>query len=113
MALSYDLSKCAAWDVDEATRDAEWPVTQGLIFSTMGVGLGSITEANEAIFYARQYIWNKLNGFPPYTPEQIHSYVGLKTNVSDETQAAWQKRIMNGAILDATRYYKKALNAEE
>lgn len=106
MALTYDLSKCAAWNKDEETKEAEWEVTQGMIFQTMSVGLGSITEKNEAIFYARQYIWNMLNKFTPFTPEQVHSYVGLKTNVGDETDAAWRKRTMENATWDATRYFK-------
>lgn len=108
MSLNYDLSKVDHYnDMTEAERDAEWATTQGMIFQTMGVGLGEITEDNAVEFYIRQRIWNKLHGFPPYTVEQVRQYIGLKTNVSDETSAQWRKRLIDSARRDAAYKYKQ------
>ena len=101
------------------------PVINTLIWATMAVGIGSITEENWREFAARMEITERLNG--PFlkvssniTPDKLAIYglteapasfplwvvkecIGLKTNVTNETRSAWSKRKMAGALSDAKR----------
>lgn len=80
--------------------------TKALIFGSMALGLGSITEKNASDWYARWKMYEKYEGFTLYsiyregsgyeevylTPEVILKHVGLGMNVSDETTTNWCKR---------------------
>jgi len=81
--------------------------TENLIFLTMVVGMGSITEDNYKEFYKRVALYEGLRGpvqlrlndgghyvEVPYTLEDIRQHIGLRTNVSEEKPAAWRKRIL-------------------
>lgn len=94
------------------------PATECLIFASMNVGFGRITEKNWKNFYKRLAVYERLFGSFRvkyvdggaerlyYTPAEIKAHIGLSTNVSDETDAAWQKRIMKYALQDAERDIK-------
>lgn len=104
MALHWDVSTVGNGygivDKDEEGRGNLHPVTHGLIWATMAVGLGRITEGNAAEFGARLDLWQDLHGAfmsgpdgpVRITREEVLANVGLKCNVSDETRAAWIKR---------------------
>jgi hypothetical protein len=76
-------------------------VTETLIFATMAVQMGSITEANADEFYARLKFIEALDGPFMYqskdgersdryfTPEDIQAHIGLVCNVSTTTTAAF------------------------
>lgn len=80
--------------------------TKALIFGSMSLGLGSITEKNASEWYARWKMYEKYDGFSLYsmfkedgtyediylTPEVILKHIGLGMNVSDETTTNWCKR---------------------
>jgi hypothetical protein len=81
--------------------------TEKLIFLTMVVGLGRITESNYQEFYKRIALFERLRGCvrvkksdcggfvdDPYTLEDIRLHIGLVVNVSDEKPDAWRKRIL-------------------
>ena len=81
--------------------------TELLIFTTMVVGFGRITENNYQEFYKRVALFERLRGAvrvkkgdsgkfvdDPYTLEDIRQHIGLTTNVSEEKPAAWRKRII-------------------
>lgn len=81
--------------------------TESLIFLTMVVGLGRITESNYKEFYKRIALFERLRGCvrvkksdsgkfvdDPYTLEDIRQHIGLTVNVSDEKPDAWRKRIL-------------------
>lgn len=80
------------------------PVTHALIFATLSVGLGSITDSNAAEFYARLNIVEKLQG--PFvvmggegvsiTPQEVKAHIGLTCNVGNETRAQWARRLFVG-----------------
>lgn len=101
MSLNYDLSKIK--DFAEIQTDEAWPTTQGMIFTTMGVGIGQLTEKNWKVFYARQHVLATLHGaYDAFTPEQVKRYIGLHTNATfqDETPAHWNKRIMESRLTE-------------
>ena len=114
MPLNWNIEKCK--DVESIKGEEEWGITQTIIFTTMPVAMGSITESNWKEFLFRVKVIEKMsgalmnkavsNGDPsrPYLPEPTTSHIpvyftpkmikrriGLHTNVSTETRAAWMK----------------------
>jgi len=101
MALNWNISKCK--DVEEIKSGQEWGTTHALIWATMTVGLGEISENNLNEFLFRLKVIEKT--FGPllikgpgetlcFTPEMVRKRIGLSTNVSNETRSAWLKRQM-------------------
>ena len=93
-------------DTPEEYEDVN-AITKSLIFGSMAIGIGDITESNASDVYARWKIFEKYDDFSlgsqynPETesydkifvsPEVILQHIGLSTNVSFETNAAWAKR---------------------
>lgn len=104
MALHWDITACADSAALTADDDAA-SNTDAMIWATMGVGIGRITEENWPEFYARL----KTSGYygDQITPELVRRYVGLSTNVSNETRLQWLKRVVNrhmdDLVVDAKR----------
>lgn len=82
------------------------PRSQAIIFGTMPLGIGSITEENAAEFYARLAYYELLFGAfvtrwdgetsipEPITPEDVRLHIGLRTNVfPKETERRWLVRM--------------------
>ncbi len=116
MSLNWSLEGCEDWEA--LKTDEEWPITQTLIFATMGVGIGEITEKTLPEFYARIAFLERLNGSfvkaqsedgsdwvdRPITVEDIRRRIGLTTNVfPQETRAKWAKRQADMALTDLVR----------
>lgn len=69
-----------------------------VIWSTIAVQIGTITEDNADEFYDRYSYWNRLMFGPdeelPFTREDVHLLVGLSTNVfPDLTHEEWLDRL--------------------
>jgi hypothetical protein len=87
---------------DDATMLERMTVTTNtLIFATMSVGLGEITEKNAEEFH-RRLSWleregaYRLNGDGepvPFSLDEVRANIGMTTNVSNETKAKWNKRM--------------------
>jgi hypothetical protein len=93
MSLNYYYSDVANADkvmFDE--NDYMYSDTQSIIFATMSVGLGELTEKNWTEFYARMHIVEKLGGYGHISPQRLREHIGLRTNVHNETRAQWMKR---------------------
>ena len=121
MSLDYKLTKIKDWEELVASEE-EWnamnngftnPWTQTLIFGCMPVGLGSITEKNIAEWYARYTLWCDIHDFdhPPF--EQVVRHIGLSTNVANETQAQWFKRIIKWELTDRIKQAEHKLTLGE
>lgn len=114
MSLNWDLTKAEKYNaLSDEEKDILWQETQGIIFTTMGIGIGELTEDNLAEFYARQKFSARMNNFEPFTLEQVRRYVGLKTNVSYETYASWQKRIAKYNYDEILRSAKREIEASK
>lgn len=110
MSLDYDLRK-----VDAAIRtDAEWPVTQAIIFLTMSIGMGEITATNVFDFAVRVHAAEAVMGpwvhtmsegaaVPrPITVADIRARIGLKTNVFPKwSDAKFRKALADRILSDA------------
>lgn len=117
MALTFDLKaipedvRLVTVEQDDPVRALKAgdqvmnPVTETLIFSTMALGIGEITDATLDEFVARIDLFQKLHGAlmstwdgkdvspRPITREDVEAHKGLKTNVFPmETRTAWVKR---------------------
>lgn len=81
------------------------PETKMIIFSTMAIGIGNLSEENAPEFYGRFKVLEKLDDFylTAYsrdgqivknyiTPAIVHKHIGLVTNVSWESTTAWTSR---------------------
>ena len=75
---------------------------QVLIFATMSVGLGSITEKNAEEFYTRLAMLERVDGAyrrdendkPTFfTREEVRAHIGLRVNVIDESKAPFHARV--------------------
>lgn len=113
MALTWDITNCV--DSAELTTDETWSATEEMIFATMAVGLPGVSEANADTFYARLRTWQRLIGVPAeeqVTPEKVRRYVGLRTNVSADTDAAWRKRIIDRQLDDERFVYRKSVEQD-
>lgn len=102
------------------------PLTRSLIFLTLNVGIGEITERNADEFYARLHIIERIQGASTRlggeevytTPQEVRAHIGLRTNVPTETRARWAKRMFIGPVKpdyndvsitsDFTRIYRRA-----
>ena len=100
MALNWDITKCN--NMEALQSDTEWPVTNAVIWSTLAVEIGDLTEKTVNEFYARVKLWETVNGALTYTKdgadyfitlEDLRKRIGLSTNVSNLPRGKWLKRI--------------------
>lgn len=115
MSLNWNLSKIAnhetlAWEQD-GTMKAR---TEALIWSTMAVDIGRITEKNVDEFWRRLDLYQhavgallgNANGPIYFTRDDVVAHIGLSVNVSDTSPAAWNRRfskILFDRAVDAQR----------
>ena len=129
MSLNFDVSKIKNYKEVTTAKNAEgediWhPITDALIWQTMAVGMGQITEANVEEFYQRSRLYSNLFGDPiqfynektekyetrPFTATEIHNHIGLSTNVSYEAPTKWRNRLWK---YELERYnYNRRLESE-
>ena len=90
MSLNWNATKVKGWDeVDPNKRES-------LIFATMFVDMGEITEKNHEDFYQRYVEFNLACGYQDLylSLEDVKSAIGLTTNVFTTTPAEWRKRLV-------------------
>ena len=117
MSLNWDIRDIK--DFEKTCKDEEGVLsakTHVLILSTMVVGIGSITEKNWTDFYVRLNIIQREShallqdgegNAVYYTPADVKAHIGLWTNVSNETNAAWFKRYMDNHKREAAYTVRK------
>jgi len=125
MSLDWSIEQCEDWE--ELNSDVEWPTTNAVIWATMQVDLGRITEKNVDEFYTRVQIAERIWGIHTYRKnehggrESVITYaalrrrIGLNTNVIDKTRTQYMKRISDYLIREAeyvTQHEKGKYNAQ-
>lgn len=111
MSLNWDVSKVSE-DVrlvadPDGGEPVMNPVTNALIWATMAVGIGEITEKNVEEFYTRLHVWeialgpylsdtDKDGNRKPYlmTPTDVQNHIGLVANVAYESTAKFRAKVM-------------------
>lgn len=124
MSLNYSLKNIKDWEsVCYSESDELSPKTEALIFLTMSVGMGEITEKNGAEFWTRLKLIQELNG--PFltqvgagdgsdlTVEDVIDHIGLHTNVVEETRLQWMKRYLGFEFEDNQKIFDKALEGRK
>ena len=125
MALTWDLGKIKNYEelcfsTDEDGNEKMTPQTEAMIWLTMAIGMGNITEKNAAQFYARVHFYETMFGsflvsfddngkkYHPITPEDIVNHIGLHTNVSLESDASFKNRMFKNFLREAGQIFKSA-----
>ena len=104
MSLDWSIVECKNWE--ELKSDEEWPITEAIVFATMVVDLGRITEKNVDEFFTRLVMAESVCGMQLYkwddekkykksllTYSAVRRRIGLNTNVSDKSRAYFDKRM--------------------
>ena len=106
MSLDWDISEVE--NNDEITVEgAPWVITETLIWLTMAVDMGEITEENHEEFFTRVSIWETIHGPSmhkwnketeerepmPMTLEDVERRIGLNTNVINRDREEWGERL--------------------
>ena len=101
MSLNYYYSDVEHPDIVMFDEDGiMYGDTQSIIFTTMAIGMGKITEDNWLEFYARMNILERLHGYKPISSERVKEHIGLNTNANFETRLQWFKRYFTYEIED-------------
>lgn len=126
MALNWDLRDIESHDAVCFVTDSDGdrvlsPITHTLIWATIGVGIGRITERNASEFFARYRLTERISG--PFlidgegnsrtvTPQEVYAHIGLTTNVSDETRQQFLKRYVGLDLDNWKRYAEREAEKE-
>lgn len=102
MSLDWDVSECT-FDRDS---DSHIATADRLIWTTLAVDLGSITEKNLSEWVFRcaviKILNNRINdSFGPVTEDFLRPYIGLCTNVSTTTRAKFMNKCKDTLQRDA------------
>lgn len=93
MALTFDYGACNDTLTDE--HYSRW--IEYVTFNTMFVGMPEITELNYSQFIMRVMMFNAARGDCVYNTSQLTEavlpFIGLRTNASPYTDAAFVKRL--------------------
>jgi len=120
MALHWDVTAIVnqedlCWEYRENGEEGPGnylhPVTNALIWSTIGVEMGTITEANYEEFYQRLRCTDRLHGPMlrregkprPITLAEVKAHIGLKCNVSKASKTAFRNKLGRIMLEDASR----------
>lgn len=110
MSLNFNGSRIKGWaDIPSEECDA-------IIWLTMAVDIGDITEKNWREFAYRLKVYQDLfgaywtvNGKPErVTAEHVKKMIGLSTNVTNRSRSLWGKRMMDCALREAEQQMKRA-----
>ncbi len=96
-------------------------VTHAMIYNTMAIDIGHITEKNWEEVYRRSIIFDLATGRGPlidnktkenisFTPEDIRNHIGLRTNVIDKPLGQFKTKVFSIMVDTANR---KLRNYEE
>jgi hypothetical protein len=120
MSLNWNLTKVK--DLDAIRDNAEWDgIINSVIWGTMIVDMGEITEKNWEEFAARIYLHQKWFGAMLVqtdketgkredffvSPVHIKRLIGLSTNVSTKTYSKWLYRMGKLQMEEAIREVRK------
>lgn len=121
MSLDWDTTKC---DPPHPVDQDDARMREALIWTTVGVDLGSITEKNVDEWVWRLWHGHKIGlgyfhireGTTPYQLETwVRRWVGLVCNVVSKPRKEWLKRVsevMSTRTTEDLQYYQRKKEAE-
>ena len=125
MSLDWGLDEIKDWkkvcyepgDDEDSKRMS--PVTNSLIWETMTVGIGRITEKNWEEFARRLHVSQQVNGGCILekvggkrkerfiTPGEVRNHIGLHTNASPKTSNVFMKDMYKSMVRKANFHINK------
>jgi hypothetical protein len=111
MSLDWNTKNCA---VPAPQSEAEADERDRLIFASSWVGLSTITRDNVREWLVRLFVWHELDrgqllGMNPLGA--LERWIGLETNVDDETREQWTQRLLVAAFERAEFKVERAIGA--
>jgi hypothetical protein len=122
MSLNWNIKSvkdckttCYIGNEDDRTLN---PTTETLIWATMIVGIGDLSQKNAEEFWFRLAIYEKLHGglrrkweglnVEPvfFTAKDVQDHVGLHTNAGFQTRHAWMKHTLETVHRHYAREWK-------
>jgi hypothetical protein len=108
MALHWSSEEC---DSPRPIGKREGLERDRIIFATQAVGLSTVTAENLLEWVWRLWVWNELGrgqllGNRPATV--LRRWIGLWTNVEDETRDKWKSRLLTAAFERADVHAERA-----
>lgn len=106
MSLDYNYANVAnkdevIWDENDRMR----PEVESMIFATMAVGINKITAENYEEFWKRYAKWSWVCGNAPFFDMAwVQKMIGLHTNASTITTAAFNKKLIERLDYRADSY---------
>ena len=107
MSLDWNISQVRNYEELIVDDSKEWAITQNLIWSTIAIDMGAITDDNWQEFYARLTTYERLIGTPSADltpPKEVKRRIGLYCNVTTRTRLQWLKRVVNNRMDDFVSY---------
>jgi hypothetical protein len=115
MPLTYNLRNIDDWE-NACLEEEECPsaLTTVIIHLALIVGVPNITKGTASEFYSRVLLYEKLFGVFMHTedgeergitPDDVRSHVGLTTNASPHTEAAFRKTVWSRYMHEARAEY--------
>lgn len=120
MSLNYDFREVKDFDAlheDEAQR----AINDALVWATMWVDIGHITEDNWQEFATRIHMWETT--FSPHLidgdgeayyikPSDVKRRIGLRTNVSQKTTNQYRTKIAKAVQAEAEGWVNRQLRED-
>lgn len=118
MGLTWDVSKVNSYeanypDLVDADGRRKWnPITESIVWLTMFCGTPTITEANHEDVAQRFTVWQRINGSMLsngyiVTLKDVRQHIGMHTNVSSKTEAAFLKEMGKQLWIEAKKEMRK------
>jgi len=113
MALHFDYRKVKGPRVNPHNLEEIHPDLDRMIWATLFVDMGEVTEKNHKEFYFRLSMHERVTDAPYRTSiKVVRDYIGLETNVSHKTRLQFLKklgRIYDDDVAAQFRYYESQL----
>lgn len=93
MSLDFDLRQIEGYEALDAG------LVECMVFMSMFIGHNNWTSRQIDQIWTRVQIWERVYGpiranKQPLTKEEVHSFIGLRTNATTKTKAEFDKHII-------------------
>ena len=115
MALHWSIARVTDWK-EIAEDDEQWKITEAVVWAALVYDLSGVTEKNIDEWLFRQEFARRVDGFHPiirpksqdhkhdlFTRGELERRIGLSTNVTNTSRAAFQKKLIDKVVSDVNR----------
>lgn len=128
MSLRWSLTDVKDWETVCYMEDESLhPVTQQIVFATIGAGMPTITKENAGEFYARLTVMQQVHGGKGWilqresdseewvnrfiTADEVRAHIGLTTNASALSRAKFLSSQVTGGMDEMVRSFNEEVVA--